>query len=75
MTRKKGTVSLDGVVREIKKIIRQLERIRRTASPENKRKLRSKIRSVKSLQFDAYTRCKRLSVWSPAKAPARAERP
>jgi hypothetical protein len=74
MAREKGTVSLDDVVREIKKTIRQLERILRTASRENKRKLRSKIRSVKRLQLDAYTRCKRLSIWSPAKTPARAAR-
>lgn len=75
MAKKKGTVSLDDVVREIKKTIRQLEAIRRTASPEDKRKLRSKIRSIKRLELDAYTRCRALSVWYPAKAPARAARP
>jgi hypothetical protein len=75
MATRKGTVSLHGVVSEIKKTIRQLEKIRRTATPANKKKLRSKIRSVKKLQLEAYLKCKRLSIWSPAKALARDARP
>jgi len=62
---KKGSISLRPVVDAIDDTITKLTRAKKRASAEGKRKLKLKIKSMRSLRSDAMLRCRALDLWTP----------